>query len=50
MHKRMMITGAGGMVGRQAVHYFRESYAVTALTRTIVSIADKESVKQDFKL
>lgn len=50
MHKRMMITGAGGMVGRQAAHYFRESYAVTALTRTTLSIADKESVKQAFQI
>ena len=45
----MMITGAGGMVGRQASDYFGEKYAVTALTRTTLSIADEESLKQVFQ-
>lgn len=49
MYKRMMITGAGGMVGKQAADYFREKYAVTALTRTALSITDKEALGWAFE-
>ena len=46
MLKKMLITGAGGMVGRQAAEYFSKEYAVTALTKTELSITELENVKR----
>lgn len=48
MLRRMLITGAGGMVGRQAADYFSKEYAVTALTSTALSITDHETLQQIF--
>lgn len=48
MLRRMLITGAGGMVGRQAADYFSKEYAVTALTSTALSITDHEALQQIF--
>lgn len=45
----MLITGAGGMVGRQVAEYFTKEYAVTALTKTVLSIAELETVKRIFQ-
>ena len=49
MLKKMLITGAGGMVGRQAAEYFSKEYAVTALTKTELSITELENVKRIFQ-
>lgn len=49
MLKKMLITGAGGMVGRQAAEHFSKEYAVTALTKTELSITELENVKRIFQ-
>ena len=48
MLRRMLITGAGGMVGIQAADYFSKEYAVTALTSAALSITDHEALQQIF--
>ncbi len=50
MFRRMLITGAGGMVGRQAADYFSKEYAVTALNKAALSIIEQEAVKQIFQI
>lgn len=50
MFRKMLITGAGGMVGRQAADYFSKEYAVTVLNKAALSITEQEAVKQIFQI
>lgn len=49
MLRRMLITGASGMVGRQAADYFRNEYTVTALSRTALSVTDDKDLNRVFQ-
>ncbi len=47
--KRLIVTGAGGMLGADVTRQFSSNFKVTALTRKELDITDKKAVRQVFK-
>lgn len=49
MKKKILITGAGGFIGRNLKEYLEKEYNVVALTRKDLDLLDTEQVKRFFK-
>ncbi len=47
--KRLIVTGAGGMLGADVTRQFSSDFKVTGLTRQDLDITDKKAVRQVFK-
>ena len=46
--KKLLITGAGGFLGKRAAAYYKDRYDVTACTHSDLDISDPEMVRRDF--
>lgn len=46
--KKMLITGAGGMLGHQAILFFKQHYNVTEFFKETLDITDQTAVKMAF--